>query len=47
MNNAVKQWCEVFGGASLDYTYIVFTGLRMKRMMSQKFWARAHTLTRT
>jgi hypothetical protein len=44
MNNAVKQWREVFGGASLDY--IVYSGLKMKRMMSQKFWACAHTLTR-
>jgi hypothetical protein len=26
--------------------YIVYSGLKMKRMMSQKFWARTHTLTR-
>jgi hypothetical protein len=45
MNNAVKQWREVFGGASLDY--IVYTGLKMKRMMSQKFWACPHALTRS
>jgi hypothetical protein len=35
MNNAVKQWHEVFGGASSDY--IVYSELKMKRMMSQKF----------
>jgi hypothetical protein len=26
MNNAIKQWCEVFGGASSDY--IVYPGLK-------------------
>jgi hypothetical protein len=45
MNNAIKQWREVFSGASSDY--IVYPGLKMKRMMSQKFWAHAHMLTRT
>jgi hypothetical protein len=45
MNNAIKQWREVFGRAPSDY--IVYTGLKMKRMMSQKFWARTHMLTRT
>jgi hypothetical protein len=43
MNNAIKQWCKVFGRASSDY--IVYAGLKMKRMMSQKFWERAHVLT--
>jgi hypothetical protein len=42
MNNAVKQWRKVFNGASSDY--IVYSGLKMKRMMSQKFWACTHTL---